>query len=115
MGIISGSVSFRGRFGDHFRVGYHFGVGSISGAVQVTVCIGLLKSLVHQYARSIKTSLESKTYQTTEEKKVIGIKMFVKTNEKNNRRLTETCSVRNNLISFNCRTIVICMVIFSNK
>ena len=25
MGIISGSVSFRGRFGDHFRVGDHFG------------------------------------------------------------------------------------------
>ena len=27
MGIISGSGSFRGRFGDHFRVGDHFGVG----------------------------------------------------------------------------------------
>ena len=26
MGIISGSGSFRGRFGDHFRVGDHFGV-----------------------------------------------------------------------------------------
>ena len=36
MGIISGSVLFRGRFGDHFRVGDHFGVdlGIISGAVQ---------------------------------------------------------------------------------
>ena len=34
MGIISGSVSFRGRFGDHFKVGDHFGVGIISGAVQ---------------------------------------------------------------------------------
>ena len=34
MGIISGSGSFRGRFGDHFRVGDHFGVGIISGAVQ---------------------------------------------------------------------------------
>ena len=32
--IISGSGSFRGRFGDHFRVGDHFGVGIISGAVQ---------------------------------------------------------------------------------
>ena len=35
MEIISGSVSFRGRFGDHFRVGDHFGVGIISGAVQL--------------------------------------------------------------------------------
>ena len=35
MGIISGSGSFRGRFGDHFRVGDHFGVGIISGAVQI--------------------------------------------------------------------------------
>ena len=25
--------SFRGRFGDHFTVGNHFGVGTISGAV----------------------------------------------------------------------------------
>ena len=32
LGIISGSVSFRGRIGDHLRVGDHFGVGSISGA-----------------------------------------------------------------------------------
>ena len=31
LGIISGSVSFRGRFEDHFRVGDHFGVGIISG------------------------------------------------------------------------------------
>ena len=36
LGIISGSASFRGRFGDHFRVGDHFGVGIISGAVQCT-------------------------------------------------------------------------------
>ena len=34
MGIISGLGSFRGLFGDHFRVGDHFGVGIISGAVQ---------------------------------------------------------------------------------
>ena len=34
MGIISGSGSYRGRFGDHVRVGDHFGVGIISGAVQ---------------------------------------------------------------------------------
>ena len=41
MGIISGSVSFRGRFGDHFSVGDHFGVdlgiisvlGIISGSI----------------------------------------------------------------------------------
>ena len=32
MGIISGLGSFRGQFGDHFRVGDHFGVGIISGA-----------------------------------------------------------------------------------
>ena len=32
--IISGSVSFLGQFGDHFRVGDHFGVRIISGAVQ---------------------------------------------------------------------------------
>ena len=32
MRIISGSVSFRGRTGDHLRVGEHFGVGIISGA-----------------------------------------------------------------------------------
>ena len=37
MGIISGSGSFRGRFGDHFRVGDHFGVGIISGAVQIVI------------------------------------------------------------------------------
>ena len=37
MGIISGSGSFRGRFGDHFRVGDHFGVGIISGAVLACV------------------------------------------------------------------------------
>ena len=37
MGIISGLGSFRGQFGDHFRVGDHFGVGIISGAVQIPV------------------------------------------------------------------------------
>lgn len=71
-----------------------------------------LKGLVHQYARSVKTSLESKTYQTTEEKKVIGIKTDA---QKNNRRLTETCSVRNNLISFNCKTIVIWLFFQINR
>ena len=35
MGIISGLGSFRGQFGDHFRVGDHFGVGIISGAVHM--------------------------------------------------------------------------------
>ena len=30
-----GLGSFRGQFGDHFRVGDHFGVGIISGAVQI--------------------------------------------------------------------------------
>ena len=35
MGIISGLGSFRGQFGDHFRVGDHFGVGIISGAVHL--------------------------------------------------------------------------------
>ena len=35
MGIISGLGSFRGLFRDHFRVGDHFGVGIISGAVQI--------------------------------------------------------------------------------
>ena len=35
MGIISGLGSFRGQFRDHFRVGDHFGVGIISGTVQV--------------------------------------------------------------------------------
>ena len=35
MGIISGLGSFRGLFGDHFRVGDHFGVGIISGAVHI--------------------------------------------------------------------------------
>ena len=35
MGIILGSGSFRGRFGDPFRVGDHVGVGIISGAVQL--------------------------------------------------------------------------------
>ena len=34
MGVISGSGSFPGRFESHFRVGDHFGVGIISGAVQ---------------------------------------------------------------------------------
>ena len=37
MGIISGLGSFRGQFGDHFRVGDHFGVGIISGAVQASL------------------------------------------------------------------------------
>ena len=37
MAIISGSVSFRGRFGDHFRAGDHFGVGIISEAVQFPI------------------------------------------------------------------------------
>ena len=37
MGIISGLVSFRGQFGDHFRVGDHFGVGIISGAVHISL------------------------------------------------------------------------------
>ena len=37
MGISSESVSFRGRFGDHFSVGDHFGVGIISWAVQASV------------------------------------------------------------------------------
>ena len=37
MGIISGLGSFRGQFGDHFRVGDHFGVGIISGAVQIAL------------------------------------------------------------------------------
>ena len=36
MGIISGLGSFRGRFWDHFKVGDHFGVGIISGAVQAS-------------------------------------------------------------------------------
>ena len=36
MGIISGLGSFRGQFGDHFRVGDHFGIGIISGAVQIS-------------------------------------------------------------------------------
>ena len=39
MGIISGLGSFRGLFGDHFRVGDHFGVGIISGAVQELVVL----------------------------------------------------------------------------
>ena len=37
MGIISGTVSFRRRFGNHLGVGDHFWVGIISGAVQ-SVC-----------------------------------------------------------------------------
>ena len=42
--------------------------------------------------------------------------MFVKTDaQKNNWRLTETCSVRNNLISFNCRTIVIWLFFQINR
>ena len=49
MGIISGSGSFRGRFGDHFRVGDHFGVGIISGAVQLSPT---LKSFMFARARS---------------------------------------------------------------
>ena len=42
MGIISGLGSFRGQFGDHFRVGDHFGVGIISGAVQFLSCFMLV-------------------------------------------------------------------------
>ena len=40
MGIISGLGSFRGQFGDHFRVGDHFGVGIISGAVHFSLIEG---------------------------------------------------------------------------
>ena len=43
MGIISGLGSFRGQFGDHFRVGDHFGVGIISGAVQIFTLAQKLK------------------------------------------------------------------------
>ena len=32
--------SFRGQFGDHFRVGDHFVVGIISGAVQIAFQVG---------------------------------------------------------------------------
>ena len=44
MGIISGLGSFRGQFGDHFRVGDHFGVGIISGAVQRSQFFSQVKS-----------------------------------------------------------------------
>ena len=37
LGIISGSGSFQGQFGDHFGIGDHFMVGIISGAVQYLV------------------------------------------------------------------------------
>ena len=43
MGIISGSVSFRGRFGDHFTFGDHFGVGIISGAEQIKPFLAIKK------------------------------------------------------------------------
>ena len=46
MGIISGSGSFRGRFGDHFRVGDHFGVGIISGAVHMRPAQMLEKKII---------------------------------------------------------------------
>ena len=36
LGIISGSGSFQGQFGDHFGVGDYFVVGIISGAVHIS-------------------------------------------------------------------------------
>ena len=49
VGIISGSGSFRGQFGDHFRVGDHFGVGIISGAVQISLSPVLSTRVVTSY------------------------------------------------------------------
>ena len=43
---IPGSVSFWGRFRDHFRIGDDFGVGIISEAVQVKEMIFLFISLL---------------------------------------------------------------------
>ena len=50
MGIISGSGSLQGQFGDHFGVRDHFGVGIISGAVQVAYESGRY----HRVAASIR-------------------------------------------------------------
>ena len=47
MGIISGLGSFRGQFGDHFRVRDHFGVGIISGAVQSSAVLTYLTGGCH--------------------------------------------------------------------
>ena len=55
MGIISGSGSFRGQFGDHFRVGDHFGVGIISGAVQYLFSSDTFRSLALRFSPHKKT------------------------------------------------------------
>ena len=36
MGIMPGSGSFQDQFGNHFGVGYHFGVRIISGALHLS-------------------------------------------------------------------------------
>ena len=52
MGIISWLGSFRGQFfGDHFRVGDHFGVGIISGAVQIK-CYGCQTTYIGETGRN---------------------------------------------------------------
>ena len=58
MGIISGSGSFRGQFGDHFRVGDHFGVGIISGAVQVPFVLILGHSFVKRLKRDLRSHFD---------------------------------------------------------
>ena len=65
MGIISGSGSFRGQFGDHFRVGDHFGVGIISGAVQASMGDSLshLDDLLVQTASNNSLFLSSRKIQ----------------------------------------------------
>ena len=57
--IISGPGSFRGRFGDRFRVGDHFGVGIISGAVQAFVQLHWLLSLVAIVGMIVYTTKET--------------------------------------------------------
>ena len=71
MGIISGSVSFRGRFGDHFRggdhfrVGDHFGVGIISGAVHIRFfrLWSAVRRLIYHFQFSVCLNLSPFSFQ----------------------------------------------------
>ena len=58
MGIILGSISFRGRFGNHFRVGDHFGVGIISGAVDHILLIFMQKTRPGKQVRIIEVNAD---------------------------------------------------------
>ena len=57
--------SFRGRFGDHFRVGEHFGVGIISGAVHIRFfrLWSAVRRLIYHFQFSVCLNLSPFSFQ----------------------------------------------------